>query len=187
MPSLTSWHARTPTQTLPSRSSIHSEFWLPIRWELCYSAWWSNLTPVFLFSHTFFKMNYVASCHQTRPNTVSKECHHTKDPEHQRAPSTTCHSAQLFMANLTCNFFLIDKKKRRSLEFYEKENHGKSKRNNNLRGKSNAKQRVCVSQKLFLYETKITRTRTRKRGKRLNVIANWDPFSFGCGMHVDAH
>lgn len=59
----------------------------------------------YFFSHTFFPMSFVASCHQTRPNTVSKECHHTKDREHRQAPSTTCPSVRLSTANLICKFF----------------------------------------------------------------------------------
>lgn len=62
------------------------------------------INTVLSFSHTSFQMNCVASCPQIRPNTVSKECHHSKARMHQPAPSTTCLSVLHFTANLICKF-----------------------------------------------------------------------------------
>lgn len=72
-------------------------------------------------------MNCVVNCHQIKPNTVSKECHHTKDKGHHPVLSITCHSVRLCMASQICKF--LNGEKENSLFLYINLNRKNEKHN----------------------------------------------------------
>lgn len=58
----------------------------------------------YFFSLTSYPMSSVVNCHQIKLNTVSKECHHTKDKEPFLELLTTCRSVPRFTVKVICKF-----------------------------------------------------------------------------------